>query len=332
MITETTTPNIEDRFTKPKGWRWHSFERIKGREIRFDSVFPQDSIPDAVVVCLQGVGEFSEKYFELARWCNENNMAFWIMDWAGQGKSSRYLPNPQKRHSSGFNEDIDDLHYLVMEYIKHSSVHPDKGRIPLAMMAHSMGANLGLHYLKQHPDMFECAAFSAPMLGIKKFEKLPQHMAYVLSALLKIFAGKKYVPDGHDWSKGSKDHPLSSDPIRSLINDQWFEKNPDLLYGDVTFGWLFEAQKSCLELQKKSMHSNITTPCLFGIPAHEHLVDNNISRKIIISMKNAKLIDYPDSCHEILMEKDKIRGDYLDNFYKLVKETIIDKPETLKPF
>ncbi len=329
MVNISVIPDIEERFTEPKGWRWHSFERIKGRTIRFGSVFPQDSIPDAVIVCLQGLGEFSEKYYELARWCNENNLAFWIMDWAGQGKSTRYLSNPQKRHSAGFDEDIKDLHYLIMEYIKHSSVHPDKGRIALAMIAHSMGGNLGLRYLKEYPDMFECAAFSAPMTGIKTFSKVPQHIAYAATFLLNLFASTSYIGSNGDWEKGKRKYRLSSDPKRSLLDDQWFEINPELRCGNVTFRWLYEAQKSCLTVQK---NTNIKTPCIFGIAGYENLVDNKITKKIISRMNNAKYSEYPESFHEILMEKDNIRDDFLDNFYKLIKENIIDKPQSLKPF
>ncbi len=329
MITKSTVPDLEERFLEPVGWRWHSFERAQGRKIRFGSVFPQDSIPDAVIVCLQGLGEFSEKYFELARWCNDNNLAFWTFDWAGQGKSSRYLDNPQKRHAASFDEDITDLHYLIMEYIKHSSVHPDKGRIPLAMIAHSMGGNIGLQYIDKHPDIFECAAFSAPMTGLKIFEKFPQSLSYAVSLIANILAGKSYAFRNSGWDKESTDTKLSSDPIRNLIHNKWFEKNSDLVTGGVTFGWLNQAQKSCLKVQKSS---DITIPSIFGIPENENLVDSNMTKKIAARIRSARIIDYPESFHEILMEKDSIRSNYLDNVYQLIKENIIDRPETLKPF
>ncbi len=167
-IPENTQPDLETRLTQPEGWRWHSFEH-EGRKIRFGSVSPKDSIPDAVIVCLHGVREFSEKYFETARWCLDNNFAFWTCDWVGQGKSTRYLKNPQKRYNLSFNRDVEDLHAFIIGYIKHSSVHPDKGRIPMAMLAHSMGANIGMRYLAKYPDTFECAALTAPMIGIKAF-------------------------------------------------------------------------------------------------------------------------------------------------------------------
>ncbi|MGH1375568.1 MAG: alpha/beta fold hydrolase [Alphaproteobacteria bacterium] len=331
MTAQTMPQDIDTRFQMPTGWRWHNFER-NGRKIRFGSVFPQDSIPDAVVVCVQGVREFSEKYFEVARWCNDQNLAFWTMDWVGQGKSTRYLDDPEKRHSDAFEEDIEDLHYFIMEYIKHSSVHPDKGRIPLALLAHSMGANIGLRFLHKYPEVFECAAFSAPMIALKVFEKIPQRLALCATTVCNSLLSSNYVPGGNNWEARTEHARLSFDEERNKIHDLWCEHDPELRCGDVTYGWLHEAQKSCLELQKTAIHSKIITPCLFGIPAHEDLVDNKIIQKVIGGTPYAQCVEYPGSAHEILMEKDDIRTNYLENFYKLIEETIIDRPETLKPF
>tara|TARA_B100001989_G_scaffold250742_3_gene228419 strand:- start:978 stop:1979 length:1002 start_codon:yes stop_codon:yes gene_type:complete len=333
-MNNNNLPDIEERFTEPKGWRWHHFQREQGRKIRFGSVFP-DSIPDAVIVCLQGVREFSEKYFEVARWCLDNNFAFWIMDWAGQGKSTRYIPsNPQKRHNGDFQKDVDDLHYFILEYIKHSSVHPDKGRIPMAMLGHSMGAHIGLRFLHDYPEFFECAAFSAPMAGLKVFENTPSKLASCATSICNTLMGKSYIPHGQDWINELPlaDKTLTADPVRSLIHNQWCKAEESLRCGDVTFGWVHQAHKSCLKLQKKTFHGAIKTPCIFGIPAHEHLVDNNISLKIAKNMQNTTVHNYPESYHEVLMEKDAIRDDFLEQFYSLVNKMIIERPDTLKPF
>ncbi len=332
MADKTNLPtNLDACFAQPEGWRWHHFERA-GRNIRFGSVFPKDSIPDAIVICLQGVREFSEKYYETAQWCIDHNFAFWIMDWAGQGLSTRFLPNPQKRHSTGFDADIDDLHYFITEYIKHSSVHPDKGRIPMAMLAHSMGANIGLRYLQKHPETTQCAAFTSPMIGIKAFQHIPQRLALLTAELLKSFVGDFYIPGGRDWGKRADHVRLTFDPARSKIQPIWCHHDERLQCGDVTFGWVYEAQKSCVSLQSKSVYTEIETPCLFGIPEHEDLVDNKIALKIFAAMHNAKYVEYPGAAHEILMEKDEIRDDFLKHFYNLIKENIINRPETLKPF
>ena len=331
MSENLTPPDLETRFQQPEGWRWHHFER-DGRKIRFGCASPKDSIPDAVIVCMQGLREFTEKYYETAHWALDNNCAFWMMDWVGQGKSSRFLKNPQKRHNIGFDKDLEDLHYFIYEYIKHSSVHPDKGRIPMAMLAHSMGANIGLRYLAKYPETFECAAFTSPMIGMKVFHYVPQALALLTTHILKIIMGKLYVPGGKDWGK-RKDHArLSHDPVRSEIHNTWCSHDEELQCGDVTFGWLYEAQKSCVKLQSDSIHKQISSPCLFGIPEHEDLVDNIIAEKVIAGIENSKIVDYPHAAHEILMEQDEIRNDFLKHFYTLIKENIINRPETLKPF
>ncbi|MEZ5814954.1 MAG: alpha/beta hydrolase [Alphaproteobacteria bacterium] len=333
--TDTNIPDFEDRFLEPEGWRWHSFTR-KGRVIRFGTVSPKGRVPDAIVVCLPGLGEFGEKYFETAQTCLGMNLAFWIIDWMGQGGSGRYLKNPQKRHGSNFQNDIDDLHYFYTEYIKHSSVHPDVGRIPAAMLAHSMGANIGLRYLAQHPGIFECAAFTAPMLGLKALEKTPMPFALVLSEFLHVFTGENYVKGGRDWNPSMRlfdgDEALSSDSARVKLHTQWFEARSALQVGSVTYGWVHHALMSCAYLGRRSVLHTIETPCLFALAGREALVDNRKARRGAKMLKNCKVLEFPDAGHEILMEKDDIRGRFFEAFYALVKENIIDRPETLKPF
>ena len=331
MGSNAPQPKLEPRFCEPEGWRWHSFER-EGRKIRFGSAFPKDSIPDAVVVCLQGAREFTEKYYETAHWCLENNLAFWTCDWVGQGKSSRLLSNPQKLHSDGFDKHVEDLQYFILQYIKHSSVHPDKGRIPMALLAHSMGAHIGMHHLCKYPNTFECAAFSAPMIGIKLLRQYPQYLTLGAAALCKALMGKSYVPRGNDWGKRRESARLSRDPKRSEIHNAWCDHDPELQCGDVTYGWVYEAHRSCIALKQSISKNDITTPCFFGIPQQEDLVDNKLAENVIGKMPNAKLLEYPDAYHEILMETDTVRDDFLNHFYELIEQTIIDRPETLKPF
>ncbi len=325
-------PVLEQRFTQPDGWRWHGFER-NGRKIRFGSVSPKNSVPDGVVVCLQGVREFSEKYYEIARWCLDHNLSFWIMDWMGQGKSGRYIAqNPQKRHSVDFNEDVADLHYFIQEYVKGASVHPDRGRIPMVMLAHSMGANIGLRYIAKHTNVFECAAFTAPLIGIKAFRFIPQHFILMVAGMCSALFGRSYIPGGNDFEKRDEHARLSSDAARLAVQVQWQQHDPELACGDVTFGWVYAAQKSCLVLQKASFMHAISIPCVFAISGYEDLVDNAKSSKAAQYMKSCKVVDYPRSAHEILMESDEIRDDFLAQFYTLIKENLIDSPKALKRF
>ena len=333
MARAQNPPPLEDRFLQPPGWRWHSFTR-NGRRIHFGSVFPEDEKPDAIIVCLPGLSEFSEKYFEVARDCLKRNYAFWVIDWMGQGYSDRYITNSHKRSSYGFQNDIDDLHELIVGYIKHSSVRTDKGRIPLAMLGHSMGGNIGLHYLSQHPGVFECAAFTAPLLGVKalidiRYPTLTTKLAYWIM-------GKRYVPGGSDWNALLRDDAapgmFSFDPVRAALHNAWCLADPKLQVGSPTYGWLYHAHQSCLSLNKPQTLSAIQTPCLIALAGHEAYVDNAAIRAAVDQIPQANLLELPDAAHEILMETDTVRDRFLDAFTALIDKTIIQKPETLKPF
>ena len=333
MSDANLIPNLEERFLEPPGWRWH-YVSHGGRKMRFGAVSPPNSIPDAIVVCLPGLSEFAEKYFETARDCLSKNLSFWIMDWMGQGKSDRYFKNSQKRHSRGFQRDVDDLHAFILGYVKHSAVHPDVGRLPMAMLAHSMGGNLGLHYLAEYPDVFECAAFSTPMVGIKTLESIP--LAPQLAKALKMIAGKSYVYGMGDWTPEHRPNHypnnFSSDPTRDAIHNAWCLTDPALQVGGVTYGWLYHAEKSCATLRRKNLLQSIKTHCLIAQAGHENIVSNAAIKKAVDNLCDVKFIEFPEAAHEILMEKDDIRKEFLNAFYEMIVERIIKRPETLKPF
>ena len=333
-MTNTKTPkDLEERFTQPKGWRSHHFES-NGMRIAFGSVFPEDSVPDAVVVCLPGLSEFIEKYYEVARTCLGMNLAFWVLDWPGQGRSDRHLSNPHKRHGQNFDLEVDRLHDFILAYIKHSSVHPDVGRIPMAMLGHSMGANIGLRYLEKYPDTFECAAFSAPMFGIKTLNSIP--FSGFLLSFLNLIMPKSYVTGGGDWHENMRTNNgfaiFSHDEERNKIHEAWSNADSDLAVGSPTFRWLYHAQKSCKLINKQSFLSSIKTHCLITIAGKETIVDNYNAAHAAGHIENAQLLEFQNSGHEILMETDEIRDKFFTAFHKLIEKTIIERPETLKPF
>jgi lysophospholipase len=327
---------LEERFLEPEGWRWHEFTR-DGRRLRFGTVSPQNTIPAAVVVALPGLNEFGEKYFETARQCLDMNLSFWVLDWMGQGGSGRYLKNPLKRHAGDFADDIADVHYFLNEYVKPAAVHPDRGRIPRVMLGHSMGGNIGLRVLSQHPDMFECAAFSAPMLGIYALRRWPVWAAMLASGFLNIVVGKKFTsPDGRFSERQNQNfanNPLTSDPARFALTYGWMQRNTVLKICDVTYGWVYQALKSCKVLDKTpSPLRDINKPCLFALAGNETIVDNDAARRLIAQIPNAQIIELEGAQHEILMEANRYRDRFFAAFKDLITKNILEKPETLKPF
>jgi len=330
-------PNLEERFMEPEGWRWHGFTRSSKngeRRLRFGSVSPKDSTPSATIICLPGLSEFAEKYYETARWAVANNYSFWVLDWFGQGGSGRYLTNPHKRHAVDFQDDVDDLHYFLSEYVKHASVSTDKGRIPFAMLAHSMGGNIGLHYLAQNPDVFACATFSAPMFGIKDFDPYPLYAARGLSTFLNAVAGRSYAFGAGDWTPDGGLDPakLSSDPVRQILLREWFTANKDLQVGFVTFGWVHAALQSCARLYERGYLDQVETPSSIVRAGQDILVSGAAMDKVAALLPQAQLFDLPEARHEILMERDSLRNKFLKILSNTIQEHIIERPESLKPF
>ncbi|MCF8495309.1 MAG: lysophospholipase [Alphaproteobacteria bacterium] len=312
-------PPLEDRFLEPPGWRWGEFTRA-GRRIRFGSVMPSSGAPDIHVVCLPGLSEFPEKYFEIARHILADDMAFHIIDWMGQGKSGRYLKNSHKRHSSGFEDDLEDLHYWIVHVIEPALKTEDR----LVMLAHSMGGNIGLRYLRKYPSHFIGAAFSAPMIGIRAFRHTLPCLTAALSSVPAFFMPDAYIPGGGNWREAFRLPPggdiFSTDSARGAIHNAWCLAEPALQVGNVTWSWLHEALRSSALLQKDPHTGDLDIPCVIATAEHEALVDNRAARALAEILPRARFLEIPGARHEIMMEKDEARTMFLNEFSRLIEE------------
>ncbi len=332
-----THPALEERFLQPKGWRWHMFAGHNGEKLRFGTAFPKHTIPKAVVIILPGVSEYCEKYFELATTLIDQKLAVYVLEWQGQGRSHRHFKkSPHKRVSNGFHRDVKDLDIFIREYVLPSAVHPEVGRLPLVILAHSMGANIGLRYLQKFPDVFACAAMTAPMFGIKALKPVPAFLRLPLTKLLAEFADCSYAPGEQDYrprseNKKAKDS-MSLDPVRSNVHDAWMQFDPNLQVGGVTYRWLYYAAKTCQIVRNKDFLKSVKTPLLLATAGRENLVNNRSIQRVASLLENTTLINLPDSGHEIIMERDEIRNKFLKSFEDLIKTNIIDKKDSIKPF
>jgi lysophospholipase len=107
---------------------------------------------------------------------------------------------------------------------------------------------------------------------------------------------------------------LSTDKIRREVQGQWFEHNPELIGGGVTYGWLLEAYKSCEVVQNPDFQKNIKTPVFIGIAEDEVIVNNKDILTTAAGLKGAIVKEYENARHELLMERNEIRGQFLRDF------------------
>lgn len=329
-------PPLSERAHEPAGWRSGTFVNEKtGHKIHYGCAYPYtDSPPGAVVVMIQGLSEPTQKYYETARDMLDRGYAVWTYDLYYQGLSGRYPQNPHKRHSDGVDADISDFQKFVADYIKPAAVHPERGRIPLVMIAHSLGANIGLRYLAENPGYFDAAAFSSPCLGIYNFT-LPQKILALIVKPLLLLVGARYVLNA-DWNENTRKHDgsdiFSSDPDRDGRLAAWFKANPDLQVGGVTFRFVLELLKSCKILERPETAAAIKIPVILALPEHEYIVDNDKARRFAQKLPQGELLEIKGARHEILMEKDEYRNQFLDSFDKMMERHNIASLQNLKRF
>lgn len=310
-MASAAPPDLEARFQEPEEWRYHTLQRGE-RTMRYGTALPSGGPPKAIVFILPGLSEFCEKHYETASDLLAKGYGVCVIDWIGQGKSSRYLDNPHKRHSLSFAEDVSDLSALIGKF---------PGDTPKLMLAHSMGGNIGMRYIQGHPTAFAAAAFSAPMFGIRALSGWRAPLAGPLTSAFFKIAPEAYALGNSDFSPDVRDNPrfdvFSSDSARKTLHNDWSLANPDLQVGGVTNGWVYHAYQSCRHVMDPGRLKSVRIPCLIAQAGKEVFVDNRSINKAISLLPNVSSLTFKDARHEILMERDEFRDRFLQQFEML---------------
>lgn len=315
MSSDISLPNLEKRFLPPENWQSHNFTNTETKHcIHYNFIKHDDDNSKANLIILPGLSEFGEKYIETACFFYELGYNVYIIDWAYQGRSTRFRENSHKRHSDGYDSDISDLHYLVTNIVKMGQ--------PVHMLAHSMGGNIGLRYLLKHQNTFKSASLSAPMLGILDLKHREKLVGSILSLLKTKYTA--YVPGGKNWRESTRPNNrkdiFSSDHIRRKIHNAWCLSNPSLQVGNPTLGWIYHSLVSINILKDKKKLRKIKTPILLAYAESEEIVDNAAIKRKSKTLPNAKLLELKNSKHEILVEKDQVRDVFLEETVKIFNQ------------
>ena len=330
----------QPRFQAPEKWDW-SISILNGVKTRFGQPRTKQNF-EAVAVLFGGLRDSGEQYFELAHELIGRNIKPFFIDLPGQGGSTHFLPNSHKRHSQGFEQDLKCLHKIIDENVLSSAVWSEDNhkRLPIVLLAHSMGGNLALRYLHDYnktsrgKTIFAAGVLFAPLLGIKVVENWPAGLIRVAAEFLNLVKGEGYAPGGTDWFEGYKEAPMvkgyfSSDPERLKLQDALFlaPNNAHLITGSPTNRWLRDALASCAILKAPAYLSEVSTPLLVFLAGQEQIVSNAAIRRAVKALPHAKSLEISGAQHEILMEDDKYRKIALDHFFTFLTENVLNGPE-----
>lgn len=287
-----------------------------GVELRFARWAPPPGRKGTVCV-FPGRSEMIEKYFETVSDLRDRGFAVAMIDWRGQGFSSRRLRDPRK----GYVRDFADYEIDVETFVQ-QVVLPDCPP-PYFALAHSMGGAVMLRIAHAGKRWFDRMVLSAPMIDLPG-----RRTAFMPSALLRIMRlagqGGRYIPGGSDKLVGLSpfvDNPLTSDPVRYARNAAILEEDPTLGLGAPTVAWADAAFKAMRTFREYDYPSEIRQPILMLAASNDTVVSTAAIEEFAYHLRAGSHLVIAGSRHEILQEQDRYREQFWAAFDAFVPGT-----------
>ncbi len=314
---------LPERFREPATWQWNHFRNARGGQLRY-GLMNNVKEPAATIIYAQGLSEYAEKTFELARDFNANACNFAVLDRYGQGLSDRPLKDRFKQHSTGFQHDVDDLIQLTNDLKTKNIIREDT---PVILLGHSTGGLLSLMALHQEPDLFQGAVLTAPLLGfgnpiLKDRECFFGHLPLPRAVKERYVPGEKPWRGRFDPENTMSPEDFTTDADRNTLMEYWEKTAPDLRTGLPTYGWVINACKAILKVRCPAYLNDIKQPLLLFTAGDDKIVNNAPTDKAAPHLPHAHLVLFKDSKHEMLMEKDDIRTEIIKRTMDFIKNSL----------
>jgi lysophospholipase len=289
-----------------------------GVSIRFARWAPPPGRKGTVCI-FQGRAEFIEKYFEVVRDLHARGFAVATLDWRGQGLSERLLRDPRKGHVTNFAKYGIDLETFMNEVVL-----PDCPP-PLFGLGHSMGASILLRAAALGRRWFDRIVLSAPMIKLTNIRLLPM-VPPLIRTMRIIGLGNSYVPGSGPTSPSMMpflDNPVTSDPVRHARTAAIIEAEPALTIGGPTVAWLDSAFRIMAEFASPAFPAKLRQPLLIVACSRDRLVSTAAIEDFGSRLRVGSHLILPGSKHEVLMEQDPYRSQFLAAFDAFVPGTPI---------
>ena len=276
-------------------------------------------LPDAAasVVLVHGFTESAEKFREMAYNYLKMGFSAFVIDNRGHGLSWRKHPeDPETVCVDRFQDYVEDLKAFVDKVVR-----PASGDKPLYLYCHSMGGAIGVQFLQTYPDVFTKAVLSAPMI---EPQSKPLNVP-ITKAIMNVFCafGKGddmvFIHHGYDpEAKWETSHDTSR--ARWAYYADKRRKNRSLQTGGASCAWVREAMRVVKKNLDPKRNAVITIPVLLCQPAEDTSVVSEKENVFIEQVKNGRLVQFPNSKHEIYMSVDATMLMYLQTIEKFLKE------------
>ena len=291
-----------------------------GAELRF-ARWPPPAGRKGTVCVFAGRTEQIEKYFETVRDLRDRGFAVAMIDWRGQGHSSRRLRDPRK----GYVRDFADFEIDVETFVQ-QVVLPDCPP-PYFALAHSMGGAVMLRIAHAGKRWFDRMVLSAPMIDLPG--RATSLAAVALLRTLRLTGqGGRYVPGGSDALTGSEsfvNNPFTSDPVRFARNAAILEEDPTLGLGSPTVAWADTAVRTMRGFRPANYPLQIRHPILMLAASSDTTVSTAAIEEFAYHLRAGSHLVIAGSRHEILQEQDRYRAQFWAAFDAFVPGTPLFK-------
>ena len=306
----------------PLGASTGYIEPRKGLRLRFASWQSVLRERRGTVCILPGRAEFIEKYFEVVGELRRRGFAVAVLDWRGQGGSSRLTRNPLKGHINDFAEYEEDLAYFMK-----AVVLPDCPA-PYFALGHSMAAMVLFRAATRRGCWFTRMVMTAPMVRIEGLPMSHRMCGQLADGLTLLGFGKRLVPG--DKTKYRHDppfegNPLTSDRERFARNQSVLEAAPELAIDAPTIGWLKAALDTIETVNSERFAPRIRVPVLMLVPGDDQIVSSKAVEGLAIRLRAGSQIVLRGSRHEIMQERDSIREQFWAAFDAFVHGVAMSK-------
>jgi lysophospholipase len=287
-----------------------------GAELRFARWSPPARRKGTVCV-FSGRSESIEKYFETVRDLRDRGFAVAMIDWRGQGHSSRQLRDPRKGYVREFSDYELDVDSFVQQVVL-----PDCPP-PFFALAHSMGGAVMLRLAHAGKRWFDRMVLSAPMIDLPA-----PRTSFPARAVLRVLRlagqGGRYIPGGSDTLTGAEsfvNNPLTSDPVRYARNAAILEEDPTLGLGSPTIGWADTAFTAMRGFRGSDYPQEIRQPILMLAASNDTVVSTAAIEEFAYHLRAGAHLVIAGAKHEILQEQDRFRGQFWAAFDAFVPGT-----------
>jgi lysophospholipase len=287
----------------------------KGLRLRFASWQPVLRERRGTICILPGRAEFIEKYFEVVGELRRRGFAVAVLDWRGQGGSSRLTRNPLKGHIDDFAQYEEDLAHFMK-----AVVLPDCPA-PYFALGHSMAAMVLFSAATKRGCWFTRMVMTAPMIEIAGLP-MPEAVCRGVSDGLTMFGfGKRMVPG--DTARFRQDQPfegntLTSDRERFMRNMSVLQAAPELGIEAPTIGWLKAALEAIHRVRSEKFAPRARVPVLMLAASEDQIVASKATEEFASRLRAGSQIVLRGARHEILQERDSIREQFWAAFDSFV--------------